>query len=362
MTPSLPALHYPFAESPAPGTWTTVAPGIHWVRMPLPFALDHINLWVLDDEIDGVAGYSVVDCGASTPETQAAWRALLAGPMGGRPILRVIATHFHPDHLGLAYWLCAGADQGAWTAPLCMSAGEYATGRYLAQQTGEAARAAGERVADFYASQGYADGERLAALRARGAGHFARLVPAVPTRYHRLFGEGQIAIGPEGAKRVFRLMVGYGHSVEHLSLFAEDDAVLISGDMVLPRISTNVSVFEVDPEADPLPLYLRSLDQTLMLPAATLVLPSHGLPFTGLHTRVAQQHAHHAARLEEVAAACAEPRCAADILPVLFRRELDAHQLGFALGEAVAHLNALWYEGRLARTRGEDGVYRYCLK
>ncbi len=360
MSSASPALGFPFAETPAAGAWLAVAPGVHWVRMPLPFALDHINLWLLDDEIDGRRGFTLVDCGVDTGATRAAWEQLFDGPMAGLPLLRVIATHFHPDHLGLAHWLCEGGDRKRWRAPLSMSAGEYATGRFLAQQTGAAGVAAGERAADFYAAHGLAAEVSMAGLKARGSGHFTRLVPAVPTSYHRLFAEAQLAIGPAGAKRVFRLMVGYGHSVEHVSLFCAADHLLISGDMVLPRISTNVSVYDLDPEADPLPRYLRSLDHYLMLPADTLVLPSHGLPFTGLHLRVAEQHAHHAARLEEVLrAACTTPKSAAEIVPVLFRRELDAHQLGFALGEAIAHLHALWHEGSLSRSRGADGVYRF---
>ena len=359
MNPQAHELEFPWSTPPVPGTWHTIARGLHWVRMPLPFALDHINLWVLDDELDGVRGWTVVDCGASTPPTLEAWRALFATHFAGRPLLRVIATHFHPDHLGLAYWLCAGGDDARWQAPLATSAAEYATGRYLSQLTGEEGRRAGERAAAFFRTHGVSDEAALAKLSARGGSHYASLVPAVPLSFHRLFPGGALAIGPAGARRVFHLIAGYGHSVEHLSLHCAEERLLISGDMVLPRISTNVSVFEVDPEADPLPLYLRSLDHYLMLAADTLVLPSHGLPFRGLHARVAQQHAHHAARLEEVRAACSEPRCAAEVVPVLFPRALDMHQLGFALGEAIAHLHALWHEGRLRRTRGTDGVFRF---
>ncbi|MEG2153914.1 MAG: MBL fold metallo-hydrolase [Burkholderiaceae bacterium] len=353
------ALGFPFPHAPVAGVWQTVAAGVHWVRMPLPFALDHINLWVLDDEIEGVSGFTVIDCGATTAETKAAWEQLFDGPMGGRPVLRVIATHFHPDHLGLAHWLCEGGARQRWRAPLWTSAGEYVTGRLLSQQTGAEALAAGARAAEFYAANGLDDAESIARLKTRSTSQYALLVPAVPPSYHRLMGGGQLAIGPAGAKRVFRLLVGYGHSVEHLSLYCEADHLLVCGDMVLPRISTNVSVYDIDPDADPLPLYLRSLDHYLMLPADSLVLPSHGLPFTGLHRRVADQHAHHAARLDEVRVACTRPRSAAEIVPILFPRKLDSHQLGFALGEAIAHLHALWREGSLTRTRGADGVYRF---
>ena len=178
----------------------------------------------------------------------------------------------------------------------------------------------------------------------------------MPLSYRRLHDGDEIAIGPAHARRVFRIIVGFGHSPEHASLYCEADRVLIAGDMVLPRISTNVSVFEIEPEANPLPRYLHSLDRLLVLPADTLVLPSHGLPFTGLHERVAQQHAHHRARLEEVQVACATPQNAATIVPVLFRRALDLHQTTFALGESLAHLHALWQDGTLARHE-RDGVF-----
>jgi len=158
----------------------------------------------------------------------------------------------------------------------------------------------------------------------------------------------------------WRVIVGYGHAPEHVSLVSRTHGVLIAGDMVLPRISTNVSVFAYEPLANPLPLYLRSLDAYDGLPQDTLVLPSHGRPFKGLHERIAQQHTHHAARLDEVMQACAQtPRSAADILPILFARKLDFHQLTFAMGEALAHLHALYFEGKLTRDAGEDGVWRF---
>jgi glyoxylase-like metal-dependent hydrolase (beta-lactamase superfamily II) len=166
-------------------------------------------------------------------------------------------------------------------------------------------------------------------------------------------------VGPAHAKRVFRAIVGFGHAPEHVSLYCEDDKLLIAGDMVLPRISTNVSVFDLEPDGNPLPRYLHSLDRLLLLPADTLVLPSHGKPFTGLHARIAQQHAHHAERLAEVLAACATPQTAASIVPLLFRRALDLHQTTFALGEALAHLHALWHEGSITRRLDDRGVYRF---
>jgi glyoxylase-like metal-dependent hydrolase (beta-lactamase superfamily II) len=346
-------LAYPWAEVPASGTVTTLRPGLHWLRMPLPFALDHINLWLLEDEIDGVAGFTIIDCGISSDDTRAAWERIFDTVLDGAPVLRVLATHFHPDHLGLAHWLTTGGARRRWQARLWMSATEYAYGRFLS---------AGSDA--HFRRHGLTDPAALAKVRARGGGYYPKLVPAVPGAYRRIGDGDEIAIGRSagrhGARRIWRVIVGHGHAPEHVSLWCDEERLLISGDMVLPRISTNVSVFDLEPEGNPLPRYLDSLDRYAALPADALVLPSHGKPFIGLHTRIAQQHAHHAARLDDVRAACRVPRSAAEIVPVLFRRELDLHQLTFALGESLAHLHALWHAGQLRRRRGADDVFRFC--
>jgi glyoxylase-like metal-dependent hydrolase (beta-lactamase superfamily II) len=180
-------------------------------------------------------------------------------------------------------------------------------------------------------------------------------VPSVPQAYHRLQDGQQVAIGGHD----WRVIAGYGHSPEHAALYCAALNVLISGDMVLPRISTNVSVFAVEPEGNPLQQYLDSLARYADLPHDVLVLPAHGKPFRGLHVRIDQLRAHHAARLDEVATACTEPRSAADIVPLMFRRPLDAHMLSFALGEALAHLHKLWRDGIVRRETGDDGIIRF---
>jgi glyoxylase-like metal-dependent hydrolase (beta-lactamase superfamily II) len=359
MNPQEHELAYPWPEVPALGTATELRTGMYWVRMRLPFALDHINLWLFDDEIDGVRGWTIVDCGITSDETRAAWERIFDSVFDGRPLLRLIATHFHPDHLGLAHWLAVGGQQQRWSAPLWMSATEWTIGRLLSLTQGALGEEAGSRTAAHFARHGLADPDSLAKVRARGAGYYAKLVPAVPPSYRRIQHGQSIAVGPHGGKRVFEVIVGHGHAPEHVSLYCEEERLLIAGDMVLPRISTNVSVFEAEPEGNPLPQYLHSLDRYLQLPQDTLVLPSHGRPFLGLHRRVAQQHAHHRERLDEVLAACARPASAADIVPVLFRRELDLHQTTFALGESLAHLHALWFDGRVERRVGGDGVLRF---
>jgi glyoxylase-like metal-dependent hydrolase (beta-lactamase superfamily II) len=348
-------LTYPWAEPPAIGTVTRLRDGLYWLRMPLPFALDHINLWLCDDVIDGVRGWTVIDCGIASDDIRAAWERLFDTVFEGRPLLRVVTTHFHPDHFGLADWLARGGAQSRWQVAVWMTLGEYAFGRMLAEMRGPDAQAAGERAATHFGRNGLADPEMLQQIRARGVGYYPRLVPSVPMSFHRLRDGDELTIGT----RTFRVIVGFGHAPEHMSLYCDADELLIAGDMVLPRISTNVSVFEIEPDGNPLPAYLRSLDTYLPLPAAALVLPSHGLPFVGLHARVDQQHEHHRDRLEDVFAACASPQSAAQIVPVLFKRKFDLHQMTFAIGESLAHLHALWYQGRLARQLDDDGVYRF---
>jgi glyoxylase-like metal-dependent hydrolase (beta-lactamase superfamily II) len=341
-------LLYPLgAALPAAGGTLAVAPGVKWIRMGLPFALDHINLWLLEDDIDGQRGWTVVDCCVSRDEARAQWEQIFAGELEGRPILRVIVTHMHPDHIGLAHWLCA-----RWKAPLWISATDYNTASLsISGSTGFG----GENSAGFFASHGLANPDYLAQIRGR-SNYYPGLVPAVPASFQRMLDGQLIRIGG----RDWTCISGYGHAPEHIALSCPEAKLLISGDMVLPRISTNISVYDVEPESNPLALFLQSIDKFRALDPDTLVLPSHGKPFRGLHTRIAQLHAHHRERLDEVMQACAASPCSgADILPVMFRRTLDLHQTTFAMGEAVAHLHTLWFEGKLRRRQGSDGVYRF---
>jgi len=347
-------LDYPFADTlPEPGHALEVAPGVHWLRMPLPFALDHINLWLLRDEIDGNAGWTIVDCGITDDTIKAHWEHVFDTLLDGLPVLRVIVTHCHPDHLGLAHWLCEGGDKKRWNARLWISLGEYMNGRVMA--AGDGSNAGGPGAARHFALHGLTDEASLAKLRER-RGYYPTLVPAIPGQYRRLREADTVTIGARG----WRIVTGFGHSPEHCALYSEADRVLISGDMVLPRISTNVSVFDIEPEGNPLALYLESLGRYETMPEDTLVLPSHGKPFRGVRTRITQLREHHDARLAEVLTACAaSPRSAADIVPIMFRRALDIHQMTFAMGEALAHLHLLWLDGRLKRLAGDDGVIRF---
>jgi glyoxylase-like metal-dependent hydrolase (beta-lactamase superfamily II) len=341
-------LNYPLADAmPGAGQTMAVADGVKWIRMGLPFALNHINLWLLRDQIDGKDGWTVVDCCIDKPESRAQWQEIFDTQLGGLPILRVICTHMHPDHIGLAHWLC-----DMWKVPLWISATDYNVARNLSSA---ATHVGGQAAADFYASHGLNDPESVAKIKAR-TGYFPSLVPAVPNSYRRIMDGDMISIGSKN----WRCISGYGHAPEHIALYCEDLGTLISGDMVLPRISTNVSVFDLEPEGDPLKLFLSSIKKYLALPVNTLVLPSHGKPFTGMHQRIYQLQNHHADRLAEVMQACSQqPTSGADIVPIMFKRELDLHQMTFAIGEAVAHLHMLWYEGKLMRSMNSDGIYLF---
>ena len=347
-------LDYPFADTlPEPGRAHEVAPGIYWVRMPLPFALDHINLWLLRDEIDGRDGWTIVDCGIADETIKANWERIFDSELGGLPVLRTIVTHCHPDHLGLADWICKGGARERWNVRLWITLSEYMLGRVMA--AGDGSNAGGEGAARHFARHGLADPVSLDKLRNR-RDYYSKLVPSMPSQFRRLCEGDMLRIGGNG----WRVVTGFGHSPEHAALFCEATGVLISGDMVLPRISTNVSVFDIEPEGNPLALYLESLGRYASMPQGTLVLPAHGKPFRGLHTRIEQLRAHHDARLAEVLAACAErPMSAADIVPLMFKRALDVHQLTFAMGEALAHLHLLWLAGELERVEDEDGVVRF---
>ena len=334
------ALDHPWAEPPTPGTTLTVAPGIRWLRMPLPFALNHINLWLLDDG----AGYTVVDTGLGLPDTRALWERIFANELGGKPITRVIATHFHPDHFGNAGWLTE-----RWGTDLWCTQAEYMAAQ-LACSRDDGATALRH---DHYRRHGIGV-EALARLRERG-NHYPGLVPTLPVSYRCMRDGDRVTIGGHA----WQVMVVLGHAPEHASLWRADANVLISGDQVLPKITTNVSVWADKPYDDPLRLYLDSLARFRPLPADALVLPSHGLPFRGLHARLDALRAHHGARLAETLDALGEPRTAAELIPVLFRRALDTHQLSFAIGEALAHLNYLEADGGITRTLDTDGVERF---
>lgn len=318
-----------------------VAPGIHWVRMPLPFALNHVNLWLIEDG----PGWTVVDTGYNTDEIRGFWQAILDRMLDGRAIRRVIVTHYHPDHLALAGWFVEH-----WGAELWMSYAEWLQAHL--NRTDAVTADLDMRVA-FYRANGL--GEKAAIDYRAGRPNFNQLILPLPNTVRRISHGDSFDIGG----REWQVITGSGHSPEHACLWCPELNVLISGDQVLPRITTNISLPHNEPDGDPLGQFLASFDRFKDLPGDALVLPSHDRPFVGLHERLAGLRDHHRERLDATRAACATPSTAVDLIPVLFNRKLDAHQMGFAIGEALSHANHLMRQGLLTRTRDADGLARF---
>jgi glyoxylase-like metal-dependent hydrolase (beta-lactamase superfamily II) len=342
---SLSEITYPFGETlPLPGETITVAPGILWLRMPLPFALNHINLWLLRDG----AGWCVVDTGFGGEVTQGHWRTLFAGAMGGLPMTRIVVTHHHPDHVGTARWLQEQSDVDVW-----MTLGEWAMAHVVHADLGATARAG---TLAFLARNGLPP-ERCEALSTRRSA-FANGVPALPPAFRRLMAGDRIMIG----EREWQVIIAHGHAPEHMSLYSatgEGGPILISGDQVLPRITTNVSVWASQPDADPLAQFIESLARFRPCDQNTLVLPSHDRVFRGLHARLDQLAHHHDERLAKLEQALTEPLSAYAALPHLFKRAMDDHQIIFAMGEAIAHLHYLVSSGKALRRTEADGTLRF---
>ncbi len=339
--PGTGGLSYPFSGWPEPGAAVEAAPGVLWMRLPLPMALDHVNVWAIADG----EGWVVVDAGLRTPASIDAWETALAGSLGGRPVTRVICTHMHPDHIGLAGWLCRRFD-----APLLMSRLEYVTGRMLIADVGPAP----DQGAAFYRRAGWSD-DQIETWR-KGYGRFGSAVEPLPPTYVRLSEGDVVEIGGD----VWRVVVGDGHSPEHVCLWRERDGVFIAGDQILPRISSNVSVWPTEPAADPLGDWLRSIAKLrALLPADLLILPSHGEPFRGVHARLDALARGHATSLTRLERRLRDPARAVDVFATLFGRPVGEGLLGMATGEAIAHLNHLERQGRVRRMPGDDGADRW---
>jgi glyoxylase-like metal-dependent hydrolase (beta-lactamase superfamily II) len=330
-------LQLPFAAPPEVGHFIEVASGILWVRLALPFRLDHVNIYLIEDG----DGYAAVDTGIGDAETQAIWENLLAGLLRDRPLTRIIATHHHPDHVGMAGWLCERLD-----VPLLMSQTEYLTSLNLHI---DPAALESEPYRSFYLGHGL-DENATQELLANG-NRYLRMVTGLPRTFRRLIAGETLQIGT----RNFEVLTGGGHAPEQVMLYCPDDRLLLSADQVLARISPNISVQAMDPEGDPLGIFLRSLAALkLVVPEDSLVLPGHNLPFVGLHLRIDELAAHHAARCQSIFEACtARGHTVAELVPVVFSRPIDdPHQMGFAFSEALAHVNLLQRQGRLVFSDG----------
>lgn len=351
MNPLEQRLHYPLGETlPEHGRALEVAPGVKWLRMGLPFALNHINLWLLRDEIDGRAGWSVVDCCIDRAESRAQWEQVFATEMEGLPLLRVIVTHMHPDHIGMAGWLSRKYGARLWISRL-----EYLTCRVLVSDTNREAPADAVR---FYQQAGWSPAA-IEAYRAR-FGKFGLHIHALPDSYKRLEDGQRIRIGAHE----WEVVGGNGHSPEHSCLYCPSLKLLISGDQILPKISSNVSLHPNEPEANPMGDWMASLDKLqARVPDDVLVMPAHNDCFHGLHVRIEQLRRGQEQAFDQLREILREPKRVIDVFPALFRRAIDpadASQLGLATGEALACLNYLVQRDEVHREL-RDGVAWYRL-
>lgn len=335
-------LVFPFSAPPERSEAFEVAPGILWARIPLPFRLDHVNVYFIDDG----DGWAVVDTGIDNENARLAWGALLAGPLAGRRLTRVIVTHMHPDHIGLAGWLTEEFD-----IPLLTSQTAYIECLNLSLAPGKLQAPV---YRDFYLRNGL-DEAATALIATMGHDYLGMVAPLPPT-FERLVAGDRLTIGG----RNFDVLAGDGHAPEQLMLFNGEERLFLAADQALAKISPNVSVSAMSPRDDPLGLYLRSLGALKAgLPADSLVLPGHQLPFYGLHERVDELAAHHEARCEALLRACREkPHRPAELLAVLFTRKLDPHQMGFAFSELLAHVNYLLDRGVLKWIERDRGRAR----
>jgi glyoxylase-like metal-dependent hydrolase (beta-lactamase superfamily II) len=336
-------LTYPFGKGWAPkgGCVFKVADSVHWLHMPMPGSLDRINLWLLEDG----DGWTIVDTGLGLPSAEEVWEDVSANTLDGKPVKRVIVTHMHPDHIGMAGWLTRRFDCELWT-----SREEYLMCRNLVSDTGKEAPSA---ALDFYHAAGMSHGE-LENYKAK-FGNFGRMVSQLPDSFRRLQDRETILID----NRYWQVVMGNGHSPEHACLYCPALKLLISGDQVIPRISSNVSVWPTEPHGDPLADWLHSCKSLVkLLPTDLLVLPAHQEPFYGLHTRLNQLIESHTKALHRLFDHLSEPRTVVDCFSMLFRSEIGNDVKIMAIGEAQAHLNYLLHRQMITRER-RDGVDYY---
>ena len=333
---------YEFAERPEAGETMVVSPGIVWLRMPLPFALGHINLWLLEDD----DGWAIVDTGVDVDESREVWQKTFTDVMQERPVNRVLVTHLHPDHVGCAGWLSRQFD-----VPLWMSREEYFLCRILVADTGRKTPREGDQ---FYAAAGFEPHQME--YYHKMFGMFGKYVAVLPESYTRLKDGDTLQIGDHH----WEVIVGRGHSPEHACLYCSEANILISGDQLLPTISSNVSVYPTEPGADPLADWLDSLSMLKSrIRPDVLVLPAHGKPFRGAHERLDALIAEHVDGLNKLEAICDEAKRAVDVFPALFKSQISKHNLIMATGESIAHLTYLVNQGRLTVERDGDGVDWY---
>ena len=335
-------IQYEDIARPANGEAVAMADSITWLRMPLPFSLNHINLWLLRD----VDGWVIVDTGVDTRTSRDVWRSTFADAMRGDPATHVIATHLHPDHVGCAGWLVQHFGADLW-----MTREEYLLCRILVGDTGHEAP---DEAVRFYRAAGFDDAQLQ--LYRENFGMFGRVVGELPQSYRRLQDGDACAF----AGHEWEIIVGRGHSPEHACLYDRTRNVLIAGDQILPTISPNVSVWPTEPQADPLKDWFDSIDRLeAALPDDVLVLPAHGKPFRGVHVRLEQLRKEHTDNLEKLLDTADEPRRAVDVFDVLFNSAITDSNRVMATGEAISHLSYLCNTGEMLAEHDDNGVRYY---
>ncbi|MEK6217333.1 MAG: MBL fold metallo-hydrolase [Boseongicola sp.] len=340
------AIHYPHSEPPEAGAAIEVAPGILWLRLPLPMALDHVNVYALDEG----DSWTIIDTGIDTRRSRAIWGDILAGPLAGKPVTRVLVTHHHPDHIGLAGWFQSdhGAElittRTAWLFARMLTLDEQAT--------------APQETADFWRSAGMAP-EILAERLVERPFNFADVVAPMPLGFTRIKDEDRVTLGG----RKWQVLFGSGHAPDHATIWSDDGAVVIGGDQLIPSISPNLGVYATEPTADPVADWLESCArfQTIADPQQ-LVLPGHKLPFKGLPSRLDQMIENHTSALDRLEKHLQTPRTAVDCFLPLFKREIVKSEYGLAMVEAMAHCLHLWHQGRVSRTLSDDGAWLWQTK
>jgi glyoxylase-like metal-dependent hydrolase (beta-lactamase superfamily II) len=339
-------IHHPWPEPPAGDGATEVAPGILWLRLPLPMVLDHVNVYALDEG----ESWTVVDTGIHSPSAVALWEGLLAGPLRGKPVSRVIATHHHPDHIGMAGWLMERFGANLWA-----SRTSWLMARMLILDVEDRPT---PQALEFSRAGGM-DPEIFAKRANERPFNFADSCAPLPVGYRRI-NEGEVI---RAGGRDWDVRMGGGHAAEHVTLWSRDDNLVIAGDQILPGISPNIGVYPTEPEADPLADWLAACARLAPHARADhLVLPGHKLPFTGLPVRMRQLAENHHSALDRLRAFLAEPHIAAECFPLLFRRRIDAGTYGLALVESVAHLNHLLHAGEVRRWRRADGAWLWQVR
>ena len=336
-------ISHPFQEPPAFGEIAEIQRGIGWLRLPLPYRLDHVNVYLIEDG----DGWTVIDAGIFDKPTIAIWEALLAGPLPAAKLKRLVVTHHHPDHIGMAGWLCERAG-----IPLLTSQTAYLFCDNISLDPGALQN---EQYRNFYLSHGMPE---AIADQVGTQGHdYLTKVSRLPLTFLRLMAGDTLVIG----ERRFKILSGDGHAPEQIMMYCAEDNILVTADQVIARITPNVSVWAAEPDGDPLGHFMRSIRFLKQaIPHDTLILPGHQLPFVGLHQRCDEMLAHHEERCRLVSETCrTTPQTIMELVPVLFQRPLDAHQLSFAFAETLAHVNRMIRRTELCKLVTPPGVIRY---